>query len=72
MSILIGAVIAISVIFGLGEYSSVKADNQELSYQLNEKNQEIEQLKKEQGAKPTIKTIDGVSVRNLSSSGKQI
>lgn len=70
MSILIGAVIAISVIFGLGEYSSVKSDNQELSYQLNEKNQEIEQLKKEQDAKPTIKTIDGVAVQDLS--GKQI
>lgn len=70
MSILIGAVIAISVIFGLGEYSSVKSDNQELSYQLNEKNQEIEQLKKAQETKPTIKAIDGVVVQDLS--GKQI
>ena len=70
MSILIGAVIAISVIFGLGEYSSVKTDNQGLSYQLDEKNQELEQLKKEQAKKPAIQTIDGVAVQDLS--GKSV
>ena len=66
MTLLISVVIALSVMFGVGKYQSISEQNTELSTQVNEQEQEIQQLKEHKKDVPVVQSIDGVLVQNLS------
>ena len=66
MTLLIGVVIALGVIFGVGEYQSATEENAALSSQVSEQAQEIQQLKDNKKNVQAVQSIDGVLVQNLS------
>ncbi len=66
MTLLISVVIALGVMFGIGEYQSTTEKNADLSLQVSEQAQEIQQLKEHKKDVPVVQSIDGVLVQNLS------
>ena len=66
MTILISVVIALGVMFGIGEYQSTTEKNADLSAQVSEQAQEIQQLKDNKKNVPAVQSIVGVLVQNLS------
>jgi len=74
MTIIWMSVISLGVLFGFGEYTTVKENNVELTEQVESQAATIDALKKSAVKKPfTRHTLDGITVEDLSlSSGASV
>jgi len=69
MTIIWITVISLGLVLGLGEYTTVKKNNAELTAQVKEQSETIDELQASVSKKPaTLHTLDGVTVQDLSTS----
>lgn len=68
MTIIWITVISLGLVFGLGEYTTVKAQNTALSETVHTQAETIDALKQAAIKPATLHTLDGVTVQDLSTS----